>query len=93
MNSEKPGFFDRSENIKWMLRIFYAICALLVALDFVISRYSYYDIEALPGFYPVYGFVGCVLLVQVAKLIRHFLMRDEDYYERHADQDNSGDIS
>ena len=38
--------------------------------------------DALPiCFYPVYGFVGCVVLVLVAKWMRSFLMRPEDYYD------------
>jgi ribonucleotide reductase beta subunit family protein with ferritin-like domain len=34
------------------------------------------------GFYPLYGFVGCVILVLVATWIRKFLIRDENYYEK-----------
>lgn len=82
MNSDNPGFFDKPENIKRILRVFYAICALLVALDFFIHRHTYHPLEELYAFYPVYGFVGCVVLVLIAKWMRTFLMRDEDYYER-----------
>ncbi|MNC99811.1 hypothetical protein D3C83_182230 [compost metagenome] len=37
--------------------------------------------EGVWGFYPAYGFAGCVLLVVVAKWMRTFLMRDENYYD------------
>ena len=38
--------------------------------------------EALPGFYPIYGFIACALLVLIAKQMRKPLMRKEDYYDR-----------
>ncbi|MDX1490702.1 MAG: hypothetical protein R3332_05410 [Pseudohongiellaceae bacterium] len=79
--TEKPDFFEKQENINLMLKIFYGCCALLVGLDFVIDRYTYHPLEKLWGFYPVYGFVGCVVLVIIAKWMRLFLMRDEDYYD------------
>jgi hypothetical protein len=33
------------------------------------------------GFYAIYGFVACVILVLVAKEMRKLVMRDEDYYD------------
>jgi len=34
------------------------------------------------GFYALYGFVACVLLVLLAKEMRKLVMRNEDYYTR-----------
>ena len=81
MNDEKQYFFDNPDNVKRVLRILYACCALLFALDFVIHRHVMHSWENLWGFYPVYGFVGCVILVLIAKWMRIFLMRPEDYYD------------
>jgi len=77
---EKSHLFDNPLNVKRILKLLYTICGLLVVLDFVIHRHTYLDIEKIPAFYAVYGFVGCVLLVLIAKWMRSFLMRDEDYY-------------
>lgn len=79
--TEKPDFFDKAENVSLMLKIFYGCCALLVVLDFVINRYTYHPLENIWGFYPIYGFIGCVVLVIIAKWMRLFLMRDERYYD------------
>ena len=79
--AEKEYFFDKPDNIKWMLRIFYAICALLVIADFVIHRHIAIEWERIPAFYALYGFVACVLLVVLAKLLRKLVMRKEDYYD------------
>ena len=81
-NGEKVHLFDKPENIKRLLRVFYSICVLLVLLEFVIHRHIYHSWESLLGFYAIYGFIGCVVLVLVAKWMRTFLMRDEDYYDR-----------
>lgn len=86
MNNKETAFFDKPENVQKMLRVFYAICALLVILDFVLHRHVYHSWENLPAFYPLYGFVGCVVLVVIAKWMRTFLMRDENYYD-HPEED------
>lgn len=81
-NTEKQYLFDNPKNIKRLLYIVYACCILLVLLDFVIHRHIYHSWESLFGFYAIYGFIGCVVLVLIAKWMRTFLMRDEDYYDR-----------
>lgn len=84
--SENQGFFDRPNTIKWILSVFYLLCVLLVVADFVVHRHIYTDVEKIPTFYALYGFVACVLLVLVAKVLRVWLMRSEDYYERVEDK-------
>ncbi len=79
--AEKQYFFDKPENVTRVLRIFYAICALLLMADFVIHRHISVDWERIPAFYALYGFVACVLLVVLAKLMRKLVMRKEEYYD------------
>lgn len=78
---EPKGFFDKPENISKMLKVFYVICVLLVVADLIVHRHIYHDWENLPAFYAIYGFIGCVILVLIAKEMRKFLMRGEDYYD------------
>jgi len=80
--TEKTHLFDKPENVQRLLKVFYVICVLLLVLDVVIHRHTYHPWEGLIGFYPLYGFVGCVVLVLIAKWMRTFLMRDEGYYLR-----------
>lgn len=80
-NKEPQDFFDKPENVQKMLKVFYVICGLLVVADFVVHRHIYHDWEKIPAFYAIYGFVGCVVLVLVAREMRKFLMRGEDYYD------------
>lgn len=78
---EEKGYFDKPENIQKMLKVFYVLCGLLVIVDFIVHRHIYHDWENIPAFYAIYGFVGCVVLVVIAKKMRNFLMRGEDYYD------------
>ena len=79
--SERQHYFDNPDNVKLLLRVFYAICAALVLVEFVYHRHTVHPWENLWGFYAGYGFVACVLLVLVAKELRKLVMRDEDYYD------------
>ena len=78
---QKIPFFDNPKNVMWILRIFYAICILLVVADFIVHRHIYVSFEEIPAFYALYGFVACVVLVVIAKEMRKVLMRKEDYYD------------
>ena len=88
MDNEKKYFFDNPKNVKRLLHVLYGSCLLLFLLDFVIHRHVMHSWEYLWGFYPLYGFVGCVVLVLVATWMRTFLMRSEDYY----DHEGLGDL-
>lgn len=64
-----------------LIKVFFACSLVLFILDFFVKRHTHPGVDDLPGFYPVYGFVGCVVLVLVAKEMRKVLMRDESYYD------------
>ena len=81
MENEKTGIFDNPRNVKRILYILYGCCAVLFVLDFVIHRHTSHSWENLWGFYAIYGFVGCVILVLVATWMRSFIMRPQDYYD------------
>lgn len=91
MKDDKKHLFDDPKNIKRLLNIFYLCCAILVILDFVIHRHTMHEWDGLWAFYPIYGFVGCVVLVIVAKWMRTFLMRAEDYYDNASTADINTD--
>ena len=88
-NKHEVDFFDRPETIKRILGVFYALCLILVGLDFIVHRHIYVDFEKIPTFYAGYGFVACVVLVLLAKIMRILLMRDETYYEEANSDENS----
>ncbi len=78
---DAPRFFDKPENVKRVLRAFYVVCGALLLLDFVIRRHVSHAWEGIWGFYAIFGFAACVILVLIAKELRKVLMRDESYYD------------
>ena len=81
MNQNKQHLFDNPKNVKRLLHVLYLICAALFITDFVFHRHSIHPWESAWGFYAIYGFIGCVVLVLVAAQMRKIVMRNEDYYE------------
>jgi hypothetical protein len=63
------------------IRVFLGACAVLLALDAVIHRHVVHPFEGMFGFYPLYGFVACVLLVLAATQMRRVVGRREDHYD------------
>lgn len=79
---EKKGWFDKKSNLILFLRLFYASLVVLVVLDLFIEKHTVFGFDGAPSFSAVYGFISCVLLVLLAKVLRIFIMRDEDYYDK-----------
>jgi len=73
--------FDNPRNVKKVIYALCAVCGLSLFLDFFVNRYVDHPWEALFGFYAVYGFVACVILVLAAKEMRKLIMRKENYYD------------
>jgi hypothetical protein len=69
-------------SVRRVLYSTYACCVVLLVIDLLYHRHSLHPWQSWRGFYAVYGFVGCVLLVLIAKLLRKWVKRPEDYYDR-----------
>ena len=78
---DKRHIFDNPRNVRRVVYALFAICALTFAADFFVERHVDHPWEVLFGFYAVYGFVACVVLVLAAKEMRKVLMRKEDHYD------------
>jgi hypothetical protein len=75
-------FFERPEVATWVRRVFLGSLVLLVILDFLHEKHVAFFWEHVPGFYALYGFLSCALIIAVSKLLGKFwLQKKEDYYE------------
>ena len=97
-SKEEPRWLDNPENVRKIIRGFYGLCIIIILADLVFSLgwhkhaalledSSLHSVETLPAFYGVYGFLACVGLVYVSKVMRgwkgkNILMREEDYWEK-----------
>jgi hypothetical protein len=76
------SFFDKKENVQRFLKVFFASLVVLLIVDFFIPKHPHFPWEGAPEFYAVYGFVSCVALIFIAKVLRFIVRRDEDYYDK-----------
>ncbi|WP_457644955.1 hypothetical protein [Profundibacter sp.] len=71
---DKPGSGNK------IFRALVVVCGLLFIADFAIEKHSAFEMEDLPGFFAVYGFVSFAVLILAAKALRVLIKRPEDYY-------------
>lgn len=81
MQEKKRGWFDKKENLTLFLRIFYGSLVVLLVLDLFVEKHSVFGFDSAPSFSAAYGFISCVMLVLVARVLRMMLMKKEDYYD------------
>lgn len=74
--------FDNPRNVRLLLVVFYLILLFLLILDLFIHRHVSFQWEKSLEFYAVYGFISCVALIFIARILRLFVKRDEDYYNK-----------
>jgi hypothetical protein len=79
------------KRLKAVVWICYAVLALLVVIDtasidkehaLINKEHAHTKIEHIPGFWSVFGFVSCTLIIFVSKWYGHAgIMKREDYYD------------
>jgi hypothetical protein len=74
------------KHLKSLVRLSFALLALLVVLDaipaIVDKEHAHTKMEHLPGFWSVFGFVACVLIIILSKWYGHAgIMTRENYYD------------
>jgi hypothetical protein len=64
-------------------RIAYGALILLIVVDFIIPRHEVHFFgDNIRGFWSLFGFIACVLIIIISKWIGHLgLMQDESYYD------------
>ena len=67
---------------KIMKKIAYAALILIIVIDFIIPRHEVHFFgDGIPGFWSLFGFVACILIILISKWIGHLgIMQDENYY-------------
>lgn len=80
-SGEPKRWLDHSRNVDKIYWAVIAVSAALFLADVFYHKHPEFKMEAVFGFYGLYGFFACVGLVLAAKGLRVFLMRREDYYD------------
>ena len=71
---------------KLFWRLYYLVLVVSLILDFIwlyqgIFHY-HFDFQYFPQFFALFGLIGCMLLILIAKGMGLFIVADEDYYEK-----------
>ena len=75
-------------------RFFWAIYFVSMVLSLILSPlllhadklHHHFSFQYLPEFFAVFGFVGCMALILIAKGMGTFLSVDGDYYEKRSEK-------
>ena len=67
---------------KAVKKIAYIALILIIVTDFFITRHEIHFIgDQIPGFWSLFGFVACIMIILISKWIGHLgIMQDENYY-------------
>ena len=67
---------------KIMKKIAYAVLIIIIIMDFFIPRQELHFFgDEIPGFWSIFGFIACILIILISKWIgRLGIMQDENYY-------------
>lgn len=71
---DRPG---SATKLFWGLMV---ACVIVFLLDFTYKKYGHFDMEYIPGFYAMFGFVMFTGLIFVAKFLRLLVKAPEDTY-------------
>lgn len=85
------NIFERNledpKRFKIIKKIFYISLGLIALIEIAVVYlfhlgHGYFWFENLPAFGSIYGFISCVLIIVVSKLLgKKWLMKKEDYYD------------
>ena len=75
-------------------KLFWRIYFLALALSLILSPlllradklHYHFSFQYLPEFFALFGLVGCMLLILVAKGMGIFISTDENYYEKRSEK-------
>ncbi len=78
---------DSRWNIKRLWQVSLAVLAIVFLLDLpklfqdAEHSHAHYGVDGWFGFYSIYGFVTCVIMVVFSKALGFILKRKDDYYD------------
>jgi len=75
-------------------RLFWRIYFLSLVLSLILSPlllyadklHHHFSFQYLPEFFGLFGLVGCMLLILIAKGMGFFIVTDENYYEKRSEK-------
>ncbi len=82
---EKNHWLVRPPTLRWLTALSLLVLAMTIAAQWWFPYHGYFGFDGWPAFAALFGFLSCLLMVLVAKLLGLLLKRPEDYYRAHGD--------
>ena len=77
---------------KLFWRLYFIILVVSLILDFLFLYlhvfHYHFSFQYFPQFFAIFGLVGCMLLILIAKAMGIILVVDEDYYQKKSGRSN-----
>ena len=87
---KETDWIYRESTKKLLMRLLLAGCAISVLLEFVLGgRKGKFDVDGIPGFYALLGFLSCSLMIFAAKGLGLWLKVPTNFYEEEKTDDNN----
>ncbi|MDP1702545.1 MAG: hypothetical protein Q8L53_16520 [Aestuariivirga sp.] len=80
MSEQNGHWLVSASTIRLLWIAFSIVLAVLVALDAFLVPHPYFGLDGTFGFSAWYGFISCVVLVVLAKVLGMLFKRPDDYY-------------
>ena len=77
---EDDAWLARPSTIRLLWRVFAVVLAVAVAAQLLFKVKGYFVVDGWLSFGAVFGFLSCVAMVLVAKVLGWVLKRDENFY-------------
>lgn len=98
-SGDDTGWFERRGTRRLLWALLWAACAGTLVAEAVMQwsdnrhgHFGEHSVDAWWGFYAALGFVGCALMILVAKVLGAWLKRPENYYQEQEDHTRPEDI-
>lgn len=66
-------------------KIFYTLLVLINIMPYLYAFYNFdkvhFGIDNIIGFYPIFGFIACLLLIILSKILSIILKKEDTYYD------------
>jgi len=72
------------KKLFWRLYFFCLVVSLILDFFWLYAQVFHYhfSFQYVPQFFAIFGFIGCMLLILIAKGLGFFIVVDEDYYQK-----------
>ena len=71
---------EEPQTISLMIKGLAGFCGLLLVINLFVHLHGHFEIESVPGFYGVFGFIAFAFIVIATKYLREIIGRKETYY-------------